>query len=94
MYNLHRIYSFWPKLRVAPIAGQGGPGGGMPPKAKNTASLNDLVKVIRGNVTRLDETKFASADPVIICENYTHFLTDLLAVTPRPIKSQIAQAVP
>ena len=44
-------------------------------------------------VTKLDESKFASSDPEIICEHYCHFLTDLLVLTPRPIKSQITIAV-
>ena len=65
----------------------------MPAKIKNTAGFTDVVKAIRGNVRQLEETQFSSADVEVLCENYGIFISDLLKLTQRPIKSQITDAV-
>ena len=62
MNNIHRTIHRYMFLAQAPRRTDRGPGEVMSPKAKpkakNTATLNDLIKVMRGNVTRLDETNF------------------------------------
>ena len=58
----------------------------MTPKQRvcNTASKEEVAKVVRANLDGLHSTRFSMSDLDVVCGNYKEFLADLLKLTPRP----------
>ena len=62
-------------------------------RAKNTASLGDVVKCIRSNMNMVDTGVAAEPDLDRVCSSWKEFLLDLARLTQRPSGKQLEQAV-
>lgn len=62
-------------------------------RAKNTASLGDVVKCIRSNMNMVDTGVAAEPDLDRVCSSWKDFLLDLARLTQRPSGKQLEQAV-
>jgi len=61
-------------------------------RVKNEASLEDLNKLLRANVSKLAEADYMTTDVEDIVKNYSGFILDLLKATPRANKVLLCKA--
>jgi hypothetical protein len=61
-------------------------------RVKNEASLDDLKKLLRANVSKLAEADYMTTDVEDIVKNYSGFILDLLKATPRVNKVLLCKA--
>ena len=62
-------------------------------RAKDTATMAEYTRVTRGSIRKFDIEQVAGASPERICEVFEDYISDLLRVSPRPMKSKIAAAM-
>jgi hypothetical protein len=61
-------------------------------RAKNTATVQDVARLLRAEGTTLVSSKFLHADIEVVVSNYERFMVQYLKFTPRPVESQLKAA--
>ena len=61
-------------------------------RAKNTATAQDVARLLRADGTTLVSSKFLHADIEVVVSHYEHFMVQYLKFTPRPVESQLKAA--
>lgn len=64
----------------------------MASRAKNTASVEEYCRVMRGSIRKWDPALFTGVSWEQTVSNFEDFLLDLLRATPRPTKVLLASA--
>ena len=61
-------------------------------RAKNTATVQDVARLLRAEGTTLVSSRFLHADIEVVVSNYERFMVQYLKFTPRPVESQLKAA--
>jgi len=61
-------------------------------RAKNTATVQDVARLLRAEGTTLETSKFLHADIEVVVSNYERFMVQYLKFTPRPVESVLKAA--